>query len=543
MSLLQLIAGSPPGWQLQDGHYYTSAYAPTIINPQPSLNTNSYYYRTYPGLQWKVPISVFGGSRPLNVTVSGPTGMRVEKTSHPVTYYLIWDNPTTSGSPHSYTVTVEDQDGRTDNVSATLTVQTTNTIFVDATNGSRTGTGAIGDPLKEIYDWWLPDGVAAFGSRDDTTYQNYHVYYRTGTYYTGWEWDTASQIDGQMKMRGFKPRVHIAYPGESVIIDTGGDGGAQNNGGCFFHGDGNATLYDLFYRGLTFQGYAENTSSAYWYKTFYIATWAGNATGRAVWSECTFGNQTNGGVVGQNPCHIFLSDTATTENTQNISIHGCTINDLEAAGAPNNAMMMVEAYSLQYLVLEGNTIGGTSAFWTHFIYGKVDSEYVGIYGNKNTTSTQLFHLGTASNDASTYSMANWEIMWNNCKDPNGTYNTHYQIGIEGVGDGVYKQFGPLYICRNTLTGGTAQHGNTGKTIATGPVNYDSNVTQYDSGTDGITTLGTFNATVNRTAAGNGAADTIDDDLVATSGLVDGTTNLLTGTARTNYLGFKGHEES
>ena len=42
-----------------------------IIQPQEGLNTNSRYYKAYPGIEYKVPIGVFGGAFPFTYGLSG----------------------------------------------------------------------------------------------------------------------------------------------------------------------------------------------------------------------------------------------------------------------------------------------------------------------------------------------------------------------------------------------------------------------------------------------------------------------------------------
>lgn len=543
MSLLHIIAAGAAGWKLPSGHFVPAKLTMEVINPVMGLTTGSnapsYYYRCYPGIEWRALISVFGGAFPFHYEVidaDGLTGLTIGE-DYGDTDYGILSCPSPSAGTYALHIRVTDQDETVVNLQWTLTVTTANAIFVDAISGNRTNSGTSpASALKEIYDWWVPNGVSTLDARNDATFQDHHVYYLAGTYYTGWQWDSnpAAQNAGQCMMRGFKPRVHVAYNGAAVIFDTSGDGGAQNNGGCFFHGDGNVSLYDIYYGGIQFDGYARLTNATFWFKTIYLATWAGNALGRFVANECIFGNQENGGVSGQNPNHIFLSDTTTSENTENISVQNCIVNDLEAAGAPNNSQYLVESYSTQKMVLENNTVQGTSAFWVHLIYMKVDTEYVSIRANKIRSDVQLAHIGTASNDASPLSMANIELCWNDCKTAGGTYDTHYQIGIEGVGD-AYDDLGTIHVYRNSFQNGYAIHGAIGKTINGGPINYIDNVFQYDSGTDGIVTDGTFNPTVNRTASGTPGAD---DDLVASSGLLSATTNLLISDT---YRGLKGHE--
>ena len=536
MSLLHIIAagtGAGSDYPLQTDHFEPEKIPLEIINPQESLTTGttapSYYYRCYPGLEWRVPISTMGGASPLHYEIiddDGLTGLTIGQDEWDADHGVL-SCPSPSAGSYALHVRVTDNESNVDNAQWTFTVTTSNTIFCDSVNGddSWDGTapafvsGTTG-PFASIHGWW-GDGP---GSRGDTAYDGFICYYRTGTYYPGYDWDSESVFSGQMKMRT-RPRAHIAYPGETATIDMAGDGGAEHTGGCFFFADA-PNLNDVFFGGLTLEGICQFTSgevgTTYWHQFVHLA-----GGSRCVLFENTMQNQAGGGAGGHNPAYLYLLDPGFNRNY--ISLHNNTIIDLEAAGPSSGAMMLCETYSTQKIVFEGNSFEGTSVGLTHQVYLKVDTEQVTIRGNKIRTNTHVCYAGTASNDGTTYSFNDIEICWNDCKVASGF--RHYKLGIEGTVDGVYKPLGQFDIYRNTFTGGYSEHGNSGKTIGDGPIDYANNVRQYDSGTDGITTSGTFTATVNGLA----------DELTATSGLVDGTTNLLTGANRTTYLGLKGHE--
>ena len=150
------------------------AYAPfpiQIIQPVAGLNTTNRYYKQYTGVEYNVKTYVRGGdysALQYSLTTS-PSGMTINS----VTGVISWPNPTESGSPHNVTVSVTDG-LTTGDVSWTVTVDTTNTLFLDSTVAT-SGVGTIGDPMKDIPDWYLDD-------KNDDTYENYQVYYRAGDY-------------------------------------------------------------------------------------------------------------------------------------------------------------------------------------------------------------------------------------------------------------------------------------------------------------------------------------------------------------------------
>lgn len=570
-----------PSYQLQPYHYEKAKIPLEIVAPQEGLTTGtaapSYYYRCYPGILWRVPINVLGGAWPFHYEiVTGPVGMTigadVGDTDEAV---LEWTNPTTG--THSLSVKITDQRGDTDTHSWSLEVTTSNALFVSTTgNNGNAGTSPAA-PFLDMQGWW----TTGAGARDDATYDNYHVYYRTGTYYTGWDWDTSNNL-GQMKMRS-KPVVHIPYDGEAVVFDTEGDGGATYTGGSFYLADGPANSKDdAFFGEITFQGACSgNTttvldsgthdgagnaatlsdSTATWTTNEWVGYTLKNTTDVSqgtvtandgttitatltggtdddwdasdayeivssnLWQKsiqlgeldrfnafgCSFGSQAGAGNAGDNPAHIFLIAARAGNFKDHICASHCDIQD-------QNNLMLMECYEINKGVLELNTLSNDVADTSRLVYFKENSKNMSVRRNTGKTSANAY-LTQIGSSLGEYDMI--ETCWNDWKVTGSTLPILW-MGIEAS-----VNMGNNFNYRNTLTGGTINHD---QTAGGGPVEYANNVRQYATGTAGITEDSPL-FTVEGT----------DTDLVATSGLVDAGTNLLTGANRTSYLGLKGHE--
>jgi len=216
--------GGTPSWQLAAGHYEPTYQTAELIFPRPDAETPVWakHRRHAVGVPYRIPIGVAFGSWPYYFEIdatSAAKGITVgswlttsgDKLIVGADYGVVsWSNPT-AGS-HTITVTVNFQDGTTPlNVTWTLEVTNTGTIYVDGTLGNdTTGDGSFANPFKTLDGWFLADNT-------DRTYTQYQVCYRAGTYsvYTA---DPATT--GNMKFDFLnKPLVHYKYPGEIVKWD------------------------------------------------------------------------------------------------------------------------------------------------------------------------------------------------------------------------------------------------------------------------------------------------------------------------------------
>jgi hypothetical protein len=481
-----LPAPTPGDWQLAEGHYLTAVIPLEIISPQEGLTTGtsarSYYYRCYPGIPWRVPIGVLGGSWPFKYEVlQGPTGLTIGEVYGSTDYGILsWANPTTG--QHTITVLVTDQEGTQDSHTWLLTVTTNMAIFVDS-KVATSGNGSFSSPFKTIQDFWG-------SSRNDATYAGYHVYFRAGTYVTHWTWDPEWTNTGSVPWRNHKPPVLLAYPGESVHFDV--------KEGCFWWADSGQN--DAFLRGIRWTGVGY--TGTYYNQAFHRFT----GCSRMTVFENEFAELAVPGQTGTNPAHLFYGG-GTTEN--NLISHNY-FDDLDC-GDWND----VELYNPNGMVIEHNfTRSSNAASGARAYYLKDRCRRISIRANTASLTQNSLALGTMDDwTSSSTTPHNAEYSWNNWRT---TGDLSIRVG------GTSAVFGSIWIRRNTLNGGYVQFASW---VTGGPVTFENNVRQYGS----TEYLGTFGGTVTG----------LDTDLSGSSGLVDAN-NELTATYEANR-GTHGHE--
>lgn len=485
---LSVGAGAGGGdWQLASGHYETAKISLAIIAPRPSLNTDSPYYRAYPGIQWRRPVVVLGGAWPFKYELlQAPSGMTIGETldhnefatdgllgTNNSNYGVInWDNPTTSGSPHTVQVRVTDQEGTTATVTWTVTVTTSNYLFVDAATGNNSNAGTIGSPKLNL------SGVYG-ATKGDATYDGYHVYLRAGTYA-----HDILPIEDTVRVTWTASKAHVleAYPGESVTIA---------NNGYYMNWEGGA---DISLIGIKFT--ARNSPGC---KNLQFGS-----NSRILVDNCEFADQAGTCGGGSNTSSIFFAETGTY--AQYIGI-------IRTRWTNQTTMAPVECYDTSHKVIEGCLVSGYSG--GDGFYDKNDDINYTVRANRGLTSNSSFFAVI-----DTYSAQGpGEYCWNLWKLGSG--NTHIQYGREAV------SAIEIYTYRNTFISGSINFDD-----ASGTVTHANNILQHDgTDADGITHSGGTEATFSGGAT----------DLVGTSGIVNTTTGLLTGSFRTNNLGTDGFE--
>ena len=295
-----------------------SAYELEIIQPQAGLDTKNRFYKQYPGLEYNVKLSVFGGRfDTLNYSLTtAPAGMTIDSATGVIT----WLNPIEAGSPH--TITAEVTDGvQTKSVTWSLTVNTTNTIFVDSTVGV-SGDGSIGSPFKLWTDFYGAD-------KWDAAYQDYQVYFRAGTHVVTGNNNTANNGN---TWRSTKPLVFLAYPGEAVTQDF-----SQTY--MFYENDGPNTYFDGFNCINVGAHWAGGSESDFAFRlsgdniTFRRNTWRG----------------IKDGVGSYNQSYIMATDQGVNKKYWSMSE-----NDFDGNAA--NAYASLVAYRLEKSVFESNLV-------------------------------------------------------------------------------------------------------------------------------------------------------------------------------------------
>ncbi len=464
---------------------FAATYNLEIISPQASLDTNSRWYKAYPGLEYKVPIGVFGGVYPFTYSLTTyPTGM----TIHPTTGIITWSNPTAVGSPHSVTVSVTDSEATTVTRSWTITVTTTGFIFVDASAGDG-GDGTIASPFNSISDFYGAE-------LHTTTYANYFVYFRAGTYAPeGYEGGTGQQV-----YIGYpaseKPHVWLAYPGETVIIDH------SLNEGRYFNTSSWNGRADMYIGGITFT----NALNHFW-RVF---------GARNTFYACTF-DTWGPGVDGENSSAIMWASSGGINGHYYPLVKDCTFTGMNS-GTGNSILKL---YSTTKQVIEGNTVSNTTGTAHEGIAIKAWCEYTDVRGNTIDTATKAI-------DGNFNLCQHAWIRYNNVK------GTTSALRVNDNTSGC----GTMYIDRNTFNGPVlARELGTGD----GPFYFRDNVIVNEN-TGDVPEAGTHITCDSGPCTDMSVLSIVSPNVVgaAADGIIDAN-GLLTGAYRTTYLGTKGHE--
>ncbi len=416
-------------------------YTLEITQPQPSLNTNSRYYKTYPGIPYEVPIVVFGGMYPFTYELTtAPSGMEINQS----TGIISWTNPVTSGSPHSVSVRVTDAESSTDTVSWTLTVSTTNTVFVDC-SAETSGTGTDPEsPFNALSDVHL-------GTRDDNTYQGYQMILRAGTCdlqnmsYQGstvYSPPTYYQ-DAGVQWSNAKPLVWIGYPGETVVIDH--DLNMGGFGYAFRVQDGSPV--DLFIQNIKFQD-----------ATNHFFRVAPTTTSRNIFYDNVFEDIGPGGD-GANSSQIMF----TSALQSGAHYYSAVINNTFTDG---DSVAFLKTYSTTKLVIDGNSFE-LPINSCEGVALKAFDTYTSV---RNNTFDGDFTAGSICGNMNSGgdSAGNYDISFNNIKNADVSGDALTYGGLNVNHDGTIT--GPIFVYRNTIEGAVQYRGQSPDVI-----HFDNNV--------------------------------------------------------------------
>lgn len=317
---------------------------------------------------------------------------------------ITWDNPTTSGSPHSITAKVIDTDASEQTVTWTLTVTTAGFKFIDAINGtlaSSGGTGTLANPWKSLVDMYEGNDYAA---KSANSYAGEFLYFKNGTYSTS---DVYLEDTHYAPFVGnYKPQVWLAYPGTSPVIDV-------ITTPYIYSGGSN-----LYFDGLTF-----TTGDSIRKMGIRIASGASNVTFR----RNTFNGENMVGSTGGNNALLFIENAGIGNfwSIQNNTGQGVTGDGYWLLG-----------YSANKVLVENNTITNIAG---HSIGPKLNTSNWHIRGNKITAASSnginvMYY--TTSGDI--------EVSYNYVKMASGN---GISLNQEDVAAG-----GPIYVYRNTVVG-------------------------------------------------------------------------------------------
>lgn len=504
------LGGSTPTGFLPAGHWVNSPITLTAVAPRTGM-VSIRYQKAYPGLLYRVPVVAMGGAWPYVFTLlSAPSGMTIGSTYSSANYGVItWSNPI--AGTYTITVQVQDQAGSSPLVITwTLTVSTTNFIFIDSVNGHAsvanggTGTGTLANPFQNLDDWY--SGAAGHAGtlaarKADATYRDNICYYRNGTYPTsscGTEtWNTGNPIGGNRVplVSNNKPKVHLAYPGESPVWDV-------TAAALQIYGD---STYGWWMHGLTSTGVNNSSDQKF------IAMDAGVTD--TVLFENIFSAQT--GTTSNNPTPFMI-----TANAPSIAEFVAIVSNIYQ-GVTNAEL--TEQYDTQWTAFHNNFVSNSSEATGGGAYFKEDCAYISVRGNTSPTSpnnsTCLCRYDNFKTELTQGTQM--EICWNNYETTGpsilfGTFGNNWGTG------GIFRNTWRGQFCQVNVTSGTGS----GTFNVSGDVNIGDG-TQTNNW-DLISWAGTLTFDANYLTG------------TAGTGIVDSAGNLQ-GAFRTTKLGLSGHE--
>ena len=473
-------------------------YSLEIIHPYTG-DTTGRHLRNYPGLEYNIRLGVIGGLYPYTFSLTtAPSGMTIDAATGEVT----WANPVTSGSPHSVTVHVVDDEASTADVSWTITVSTSNWLFLDSVSGNDANAGTIASPKQTINGFYLE--TPTYDARLDATYDGYGVIFRTGTYNTD-----GCHLEGpdRVLLRDVKPHIWLAYPGETVVFDM--TTGAGDASGKYFAPQGPSFYFDRF----------EWIAGHYF---FLRVNTEGDASPYCVIRRNTMHDLGLGGA-GTNAAFIM---TVADNNVGGTGTSRMVIQDNEMYDGTDTCFLKL--YSVDRCLFEDNNchnlIEGASTTGDAVAIKRSGSRFTvrGNYIHDNPSYTQA--IGGNMHDYTT--QVSGEICFNRCTGG----QTSALINEDGLAAEVYTY-------RNTFMGSVLVQ-NVDSTD--GPFTFSNNViVNPDTGTPSgshITHVSVTDASrvvISASPNGNLVGVTADN-------IVDASGSLL-GSYRTLYLGAKGWE--
>lgn len=456
----------------------------------PTIDPSHRIFWAYPGLAYDVRAVVTGGAYPYAFSLTNaPTGMTIDAA----TGRIHWPNPQATAADVG--LTVVDAEGTQVQSTWTITVDPTKFLFVDAVRGHHApsngcsatcGTGTLENPWQTISDM-VSSGSGSAGKI---------LYFRAGTYgvldvpraRVGGPWE---RVELSSTTRALS---WIAYPGETPIVDFGFDGAAEP--GPLIRLSGPAVYIDGF----------ETRRS------HYIAWQLGQAH-YGVLRRMRM-HEHGPGEDGTNAAFI-MTLTQAGETTKYLAIQNNDFSDYDTSVA-------IKFYSQEKAVIEDNAFHDDHA--SEAIHLKADSRQFLVQHN-------LFFNMSGSAIAG------------NMHDPTTGGEVRFNVvrdsPIDALGVNQDGMATTVYAYRNTFVGRVRVRNTDG---ADGPFHFRDNVI-VSSTPEGACVPGSRIYCENVSDSSRvmvAAAPHEDLDCAPGDGCTDAM-GLLQGTARTTYLGLKGHE--
>jgi hypothetical protein len=485
---------------------------PTLIYPLAGAAANARHRRAPSAVPFSIPVVIQGGAWPFRYTLTTkPTDATIGEflptdwlTNGFGNYGEIqWANPTVG--THTFAGTVYDQLGAEVPFTFSLEVidreNTTYFMFLDATNGTNSNNGSFSLPRQTIAGWYGPN-------KADTTHAQKQIFYRTGTYFS----TAAPEFGGtgqQVAMTQFKPRVHVAYPGDTVVMDLANT--------AYYNWE-SVGAGDVWFSNFTFQNPTVSESGSV-RKQFLRLTPSGDRAG--IWRNRFIGNDDDSGNSSNSSAIMF--DQGLSAICSNHFICQNIFDNLDN-------MDFVLCYGTNYFVFEGNeVVNGYTADegWGAFLKAR-NVDFITVRANKGIDGITLPLLFFSSfTDQADELRDHIEACFNRYASTDTTTGSA-GAGALGIGQSISgstgNHYGVFYSFRNNW-----KHPHMGFVgVQAGTFSFEYDCIEH-SGTF-ANSLYTLNSTVSPTF----------DNCAALTALYDSSL-LLTGTPRTSYYGTHGCE--
>jgi hypothetical protein len=478
---------STESWKLDDGHFIPAKMPMTVVHPRPDEETNAWARNrvAHPQFRYELPIGVQGGAWPfLYELVDGPQGASVGQIYGQADYGVVAWEPEASGT-HTFEVRITDQDLQTVTARWTVTVDAGPFVFVDGDGGDDGGTGTIDDPLR-TFSGWYHDDVG-----DDTYAERILVFREAAEPYLM----TGDPVEASGNCRlssATKPIVWLGYPGERPVIDA-----SQSK--VFVE----APRADLYVSGLRFEHGRQDVANAQFF-------WVTGGGDRITFWRNEYFDLGPGQVGNDNTGAVFISD-ASGENFYILTKENL-YEEIDNDGYNGH---FVEVYRASYVLYEQELARNSTSASGWFPKGAIS--HITVRNNTaidNVSGTAL--KGSFGGEAGQLPHEH-EFGWNNVRVQSGN---GFLMSASAFYEG---EFYGGFVYRNTFVGGdpwlrfegSEPYETDGNVVITGdPSRFGEGISIHPAAEDLI---------------GSPGDGLVDDD------------NRLTGQARADYLGVRGHE--
>lgn len=498
---------------------------PIITHPRPDAETDAWEpCRRWPSATaWRIPIVVRGGAWPFLYEIiddGGLTGLTITETlpadwlTNGLQDYGVLTCASPAVGTYEITVRVTDQQLNSP-ADCTFTLEvidrenTTYFVWVDAATGSNSNDGSFTSPKLNHVGWY---GT----SLADATHAGKQAHFMDGTYL---QTDIAEGPTAtQNRITSDKPLVLNAV-GTAVVF--------QGNGRYWTYLDAGGPGAVI---GINFTDpqTAESDGVLVGRRQF-LRIQDGLCEERFLAFRCNFNGANPTAYSSNSSCIMFAGSGGDVSHYG--AVIQCVFDECEQ-------MDTVLTYTVADFVVEGcQVVNGNFDGQGIFFKGEVHTNLT-VRANRglNNKGPLIFLSAfTAASNPFGGFKDNLEVCWNNmyCPSDGDAY------GAVGFGQGEGSEFtGDIWVYRNNIRSNYILNAMGGP----GPLIFEENAIECHA--DYVSTGGLWIYSGNSIDAEfNGSASTTPpgSNLIASSGVLDGTTNLLTGGNRTTYLGLLGCE--